>query len=308
MSLLMKSIDTMKASRDANPALSNADIVTHVNALNALFPDATHFTVASYQNNFGFYSISKINEWFDAIHAVGKKVFFRPALGSKMPDGTTNWSTSADLITICQASVHNFNWQNGDSWDVIPESNPLSATYTNVAGWNQWVRDMIAALDTEFAGIGKTVEHNLFSGTDQTAIFNSRIEAATLTAMGNKICIDFYPMDVGTTATKVANLIGELSTLHTNYPTADIYITETGYNNTTLANDSDQREVIRLLCNEIQKVSYIKGLNYWCASGNVAFDKTFIFQSQSLTLPRPAVAVLSEFYTKGICNGRLKII
>lgn len=316
MSLTFKSVDTMKTSRDANPALSNANIVAHCNALNRYFPDATHYTVASYQNNFSFYTIAKVNEWFDAVHATGKKVFFRPALTAQMPtyavDGATA-STMADYITIFKASVHNFNWVNGDCWDVWPESNPNAAIYGNVAGWNQFVRDTITALNSEFSGINKTVDCTFWSGTDQQAIFQTKLEAETVTATG-KVCIDFYPIDYigapgkGSTIQKVNNFVNQVATAHTNYPTADIYITEIGYNNTTLVGDEDQREVLRFLFNETSKISYIKGLNYWHVAGNTEYDKCLIFQDDSLTEPRAAAAVLGEYFTKGICNSRLKLI
>lgn len=307
MALTFKSIDTMKASRDANPALSNANIVAHVNALNTYVPDATHFTVASYQNNFSFYSISKINEWFDAVHAVGKKVFFRPALATFSPN------TVEGLTDVLVESVHNFNWQDGDAWDVIPESSDTSALYNtyyglgNPASWNAFVRDTVTTLNAEFASINKNVDCTFWSRTDQGVIFGTRVEQDTVTATG-KICIDFYPMDVGSLRAKIQSCIGQITRAHANYPTADIYVTEIGYNNTTLVGDEDQRNVLRHFFNELSNLSYVKGLNYWHASGDTAFDKCLLFQDDSLTLPRPALFTLGEFYSSDICNNRVKII
>lgn len=303
MALTFRSIDTMKASRDSN-SWTNAQKIEHINSIVQNVPNITHITVASYQNNFGYQSVAYIKEWFDAIHSAGKSVFFRPALATFSPN------TAAGLTSTCVSTASNFSscWEDGDAWDVVPESNPLSSLFTDVAGWNQWVRDTVDALDSAFTNLGKDVDHTFFSTTDQTAIFNSRIEADTLTKMGNKICIDFYPMDVGSLRAKIASFMGQIARAHTNYPTADIYVTETGYNNTTLVGDEDQRTLLRHFFNELSTIPYVKGLNYWHGYGNATFDKCLIYQSQSRTLPRPALYMLGEYYSNGQCGGRVQTI
>jgi hypothetical protein len=309
MALTMKSLDTMKISRDSG-SITNAQKIEHINAIVQLIPDITHIAIGCYGNNFGYQSVAYIKEWFDAIHNAGKKVLFRPALAG-------SFATPADLTTQKVQEVTDFAacWAStGDIWDVIPETNPLSALYTNVAGWNTFVRNTITALDTAFASLGKTVDHTYWSQTDQTFLFNSRVEASTLTAMGNNLCLDFYPMDYigspgkGSTVAKVNNCIAELGTAHANYPTANIYITEIGYNNTTAVTDEDQREVLRVFFNAVKDLSYIKGINYWVGYGDSQYDKTYTFQSTSRTLPRPAIQVISDFYTNGICSKRMNVI
>jgi hypothetical protein len=302
----LKSIDTMKASRDSN-SWTNADKIAHINAIVKWMPDCTHITCASYINNFGYQSVAYIKEWFDAIHAVGKHVLFRPAFAGGTSSVAVINATLLQGISDLAAC-----WATGDSWDVIPESSPTSSAFNQgsgaVAGWNQWVRDVIPLLQNTFMGMGLTVDCSIFSQTDQTFIFNSRVEADTLTAMGNKLCIDFYPMDIGSDWGKVLNLVNEIRSARANYPTANIWITETGYNNTTLVGDENQRLIIRDFVNEIRNVPYIKGLNYWHGYGNSQFDKCLTFQSLSVTQVRPSFYSLGEFFTKGACNSRQRII
>lgn len=302
MALILKSIDTMKASRDSN-SWTNAQKIEHINALNVHMPDATHFAIASYADNFGYQSVAYIKEWFDAVHAVGKKVLYRPAWGGL--SGTLEQRT--DHVQEALADLESC-WADGDAWDVVPESSPTLGGYGGVAGWNTWVRDTITALNADFLALDLDVDCTFWSLTDTHLRSNAHVEADTVTACGNKVCIDFYPMDAGWMRLKIQSIIGQLGTIHTNYPSADIYITETGYNNTTTVSDEDQRNVLRHFFNELSNLSYVKGLNYWHGYGNSAFDKCLIWQSQSRTLPRPATPILNEKYKNGNCTSRIKIL
>ncbi len=302
MPLILKSIDTMKITRDTN-AVTNEQKIEHINRIAELIPDLTHITVASYQNNYGYQSVAYIKEWFDAVHATGKKVFFRPAFAAAVTspaDFTQKIVNSAVALQSCFA--------NGDAWDVVPESYPQSSVFGGLAGWNQWIRDTIIALNAHFATIGKTVDCTFWSTTDQTAVFNARIEAATVTAMGNKICIDFYPMDLGSMRGKIQSFYSQIALARTNYPTADIYVTEIGYNNMLGATDEDQRNLLRHFYNELSNISYVKGVNYWHGYGNAAYDKCLLFESLSRTKPRPALYSLSEYFKRGHCSDRQRIL
>lgn len=302
MSLNFKSLDTMKLSRDKN-SVTNAQKIEHINANVSLVPDLTHITVDCYANNFGYQSVAYIKEWFDAIHAAGKPAFFRPAWANPALSSAgiyTQIMTAASNLITCFAD--------GDYWDVFPESNPTSGVWGSVAGWNTFVRNTSTDLRNYFASQGVSVNVDLWSVTDQNVIFNKRVEDATVLAQGNKVCIDFYPLDIGSLRVKIQNMMGQLNLMHLNYPTADIYITETGYNNLFAVTDTDQRVLIHHWLNELSNLSYVKGLNYWVGYGEAAFDRTYLFQSNSRTQPRPALYTLSEFYTKNTCNSRERII
>lgn len=312
MALTFRSIDTMKTSRDNN-STTNAAKIAHINAIIQAVPDLTHIAIGCYQNNFSYQSISYINEWFDAVHNAGKKVFFRPALTAQMPSYAVDGdlaTTVDDYIEIFKYSADQYNWSDGDAWDVIPESGTTSAMYNtkyglgNPASWNAGVREFISELQGKFTTLNKDVDVTFWSGTDQQAVFQTQLEQATVDVTG-KVCIDFYPMDIGSMRAKIASCISQLARAHTNYPTADIYITEIGYNNTTLVGDEDQRTLLRHFFNELSTIPYVKGLNYWHAAGDATYDKCHLFVSQSTTTPRPSLYMLGELYSKGRCSGRV---
>lgn len=298
----------MKISRDS-ATVTNVKKIEHVDAIVRLIPDITHITVDCYMDNFGWQSVAYIKEWFDAIHNAGKKVIFRPAIvidtvNSLPADLIPHFVSAAQDLATCWATT-------GDLWDVLPESAPTAPGFGGGAGWNQFVRDTITALNTEFASQGKTVDCTLWALANTSFIAAGGIEASTLTAMNNKICIDWYPMDwvgapgKGSTTARVNNLIKQLANLRTANPTADFYLMETGYNNTNSVTDEDQREVLRTLFNALADVPYVKGFNYYCGYGEWGI---ILFQSFSHLLPRPALAMLSEYYTKGQCSGRMAVI
>lgn len=302
MSLTFKSIDTMKASRDQNPVWSEAQIQEHINSLNNLIPGCTHMTICCYANNFGFHSVAHIKQWSDAIHATGKAVFWRLIIAN--PAGTLNGITT-QIMTYCEDLLTCF--ENGDWIDPYPESNPAN----NPTNWNAWAVDVYDQMQAYFTSESLTINTDLWSVTDTNVITNKHITDDTVLHLGNKVCIDFYPMDLGASpAVKVQSLIGQIQAMRVNYPTADIYITETGYNNLSSVTDADQYEVLSLLFRELEtKCPYVKGFNYWCSFNTTGGGGyTNIYQTNSRTLPRPAVAALRDYYDGSFVTGRKLIV
>ncbi len=297
--LVHKSISTMKLSRDTSN-LSSANKILHIDSLVNNIQGLTHIDICCFQNDRTYHSLAWIKDWFSLTHARNLKVLFRPGLGSG------GWSNAAQLTQLCVNTVNELAdvWQDGDLCDIIPESNPMGGPYNtyyglgNPASWNQFVRDTTAALKSAFQTMGKDVQI-LWSQTDQTFVFNLRVEAATLAAMDNILCLDYYPMDAGTDEEAVNNFIAQLGRVKSQYPAATIYITETGYNNQILVSEQQQRNRLALLYSRLSTISYVELLNYWCAYGNEGspvFDKTNIFKSNSLTQPKLAVAELEKLY------------
>lgn len=306
MALTFRCIDTMKASRDSG-SWTNAMKIEHINSLVQHNPDLTHIALAMYPDNPGYHSAQYVKEWFDAVHDTGKAVFFRPALTGATTTGDAaqkilNWQALAESLEDC--------WADGDAWDVWPEFGVEAIG--NQAQWNAWIRDVIAALDTTFDNMNLDVDHTFFSMIDQRWIFGNQVEAATITAMG-KLCIDFYPMDwigapgKGTTIAKVNNFIGQIRAGSVKYPGVPIYVTETGYNTTNAITDQDQRDVVRLLMNELVNVPEVVGFNYWVGYGQ-SFDPVRLYTTSSRTVPRPAYYSLAEKFTDGVCGNRVSII
>lgn len=299
MALTFRCVDEMKATRDSG-SWSNADKVSYINRLVELIPDLTHIAVASYPDNPGYHSVAYVKEWFDIIHDAGKKVFFRPAL-----TGATTSGTNEEKIAQFQTIVTTLStcWAvSGDAWDVWPEVG--SSAFGGLAAHNQWIQDVIPALQSSFAGIGKDVDCTFFSMTDGYWVFNQWIDAATVAAMGNKLCVDFYPMDYigspgqGTTDQKTNNFIGQLENGHENYPDADIYITETGYNATSTVTDADQLDVLTSLFNKIKLLDYVKGFSYWVGYGR-SYDTTRLFATDSITTPRLGLQAVEDYFAWG---------
>lgn len=311
MSLTIKSIDTMKASRDSN-SWTNQQKIDHCNAIVQYCPDVTHIGVDCYTNNTAYQSYAYVKEWADAVHATGKKVWWRPAF-----IGTDAGSTLEEIYTaIMEGPSANPDWfATGDIFELQPETNPyigeLTGNAQSIADWNAWLREKSTAAEAVFAGMGKTVDCKIVSITDGYAKQGTNLlESATVTHMNNRVCYDSYPMDGLTTPTKaVQNLYKDLSIIHAAFPSADIILSEIGHNNLRAVSDESQREVLRMAFNLLSTLSYVKGLNYWVGYNTSGGEgSTQLFQTGSRTAPRPALKTLGEYFKKGACTGRMDVI
>lgn len=311
MALTIKSLDCMKASRDS-ASWTNQQKIDHCNAIVQYCPDITHIGIACFTNNTGYQSYAYVQEWADAVHNTGKKIWWRHAFSGETE--ATTLEEQYDLIM--EGPSVNPNWfATGDIFELQPETHPyigvLNGTAQDIADWNTWLREKSTAAEAVFAGMGKTVDCKIVSVTDGYAKQGTAIiEQATVTHMNNRICYDSYPMDGVTSPTKaVQNLFNDIKIIHAAYPTADIILSEIGHNNLRAVSDDSQREVLRMAFNMLSGLSYIKGINYWVGyntSGGGGF--TQLFQTNSRTVPRPALKTLGEYFTKGACTGRMEVI
>lgn len=307
--MLYKSIDTMKASRDSN-AWTNQQKIDHCNAIVANVPDITHITMDCYYNKPGYQSVAYVTEWCDAIHQTGKKIWFR---GVSHASEIKETISAAEAITIVVSEVHNHpDWfQDGDIFEYWPESGPYGFTDgwdNDGTAWSQWHSDMISALNTEFSTMGKSVITSIQSIVSSYWT-QGDVKQSALTAFNNKISIDWYPLDSIDPYKAARGMLVTLNKLHTSYPTADIIISEIGCANTINLTDTQQREVLRFALNTLSLLPYVKGINYWAgylASGGGGHTNLFVLNSR--TEPRPAVNILSEFYTNNICKKRMKVL
>ncbi len=103
-----------------------------------------------------------------------------------------------------------------------------------------------------------------------------------------------------------ANVLADIASIRAVYPSANIVLSETGYDSGTLRPDDDQRQMLRQVFNELSTLPYVIGLNYW--TGYTYYNPTALYVVNSLTKPRPAAAVVNDFFRRGDCKNRLSVI
>ncbi len=299
MNLLYKGLGTMKISRDSG-SISNANKIIHSNALESVFPSATHDTLDFYYENRAYHSLAYIQEWIDAVRATGKNVWFR---------GVPNWTglTAAQSITnISDLIGDNPTWfEDGDIFEFAPESHPYMFSdppdnwNNSTQLWSQWIADMIASCDVAFANIGKPNVITTIQSVTSSYATQGDLKAVAITAMNNQISIDYYPLDHSSLDPEVGvtNLMNKLNVLHTNYPNVKIIISEIGATNAVSSTDEQQTILLDAAFEKIKTLDYVIGLNYWVIYNHSGGGgHTNLFETGSLDTPRPAAASLELFY------------
>lgn len=309
MALTYKSLDTMKASRDSN-SWTNQQKKDHCNAIAQFCPDITHISMDCFYDLPVYHSATYVQEWCDAIHDTGKKIWFR---GVPAWDGLT---AAQSITNISDLISDNTLWfENGDIFEYCPESHPYMFSdppdnwNNSTVVWSQWHADMIAGADAAFSGISKSGVITTIQSIVSSYWTQGDVKASALTAFDNQISIDYYPLDLLDPVKAVKSMMNTLNTLHGTYPTADIIISEIGVMNTKNPTDTQQREILRAALNELSTLDYITGVSYWVSyntSGGGGY--TQLFQTNSRTVPRPALKTLSEFFTTGTCHKRMDVI
>lgn len=314
MSLQFKSIDTMKLSRD-NTSLSASKIQELVNQYAGL--GLTHLTVDCYLNG-TFQDDTDIENWVTAVRNLGLKVWWRPGYDNF---GTTPYTPTSLKNTILAFPTRRPDlFRNGDIFDMCPEQSPfmndgaggfifgINDVQTLVDAWNPWVQDVKTSLDTLFASNNLS---GVITGITSITDFNAKnyVTAATYAVFGYAT-MDDYPTDNVKDPVKAAkNVVNSLIALY-NQAGVPVVVGEYGYHR---PNDSDktlQREVLRKVWNEISKLSWVVGYNYWCGHGGAGFGdfSNLLEQSNGGWRPRPALKTIGEFYTNGKCTKRMDVI
>jgi hypothetical protein len=189
MALSIKSIDTMKGTRDKNNH-TNQQKVDHCQALVRHIPDLTHITYSGYSNNFSYQSVAYIQEWVNAIRATGKKIWWRCAFINADQDSTLEEIYEA---IIEGPEAHPEWFATGDIFELQPETNPsigvLTGDAQSITDWNTWLREKTTAAEAMFALMGYDIDCKIVSITDGYAK-SGVLEAETVTHLENRVCYD----------------------------------------------------------------------------------------------------------------------
>jgi len=304
------SVDTMKLSRDtAQYPLSQSEIDQVVDQIASLDPD--YITVDT-DWEFPTY----MQEWIQAIRAVGKHVWFRT-----QPNEWSDSFGSTGIMTPSQfesdeyafITAHPSFFEAGDIFDPLAEpENGLYWAATYGANWewqgepdaatnafNQFILQTTAVANQALAadGIGGVLTNvrSVDSGTAENPL---ALYPSTVAALG-RITIDAYPEGTSTDPSVCAAAwLSVLATVHAARPGIPIIIGEMGYSNYEAVTDATQQAVLGAEFASMESVPYLDGVNYWVGPGSVgAGGYTYILEEVGDTWsPRPAAATLAAFF------------
>lgn len=285
---VFQSVDVMKYSKDVVCNYpSDAFIASEV--AKAVELGVTHVAISTpYDNPTCGSALVLTQKWVTAIRAAGLHVWHRHLPNAfeatygvskhRSPDGTRHLKTIADWYTANSDLV-----QNGDVVTPIPEpqNGGISGItycadslcqFSNAADFNEWLRT--AQLTTKLAikASGKTIATTLgdnngvfvglygFDGyitwcdNNPDCVGQSKIEAATVTAMDNIIAIDHYPASNATMA-------GDLDEMRAVFPNANVVIGEFG--TITQSTEATRQTAAEEAFSAFAARSWVKGVNYW---------------------------------------------
>jgi hypothetical protein len=311
MALQFKCIDTMKLSRD-NSSLSASQIQDRVNQYAGL--GLTHLTVDCFLNG-SFHDDTDRENWVTAVRNIGLKVWWRPGYD---PLAATPETLKTLLMAFPTRRPDLF--QNGDIFDMLPEQSPFMSdgeggfifgpedVPTLVAAWNPWVRDVKTSLDTLFASNNLS---GVITGITSITDFNAKnyVTPATYAVFGYA-CMDDYPTDNIKDPIRAArNVVNSLIALH-DHAGVDVVVGEYGHHRSDNADQSLQREILRNVWNEVSRLPWVVGYNYWCGHGGAGFgDFCNLLESvNSVWVPRAALKTIGDYYTKGAPTSRMEVI
>jgi hypothetical protein len=304
------SVDTMKVSRDTeNHPLSNQEIVSIVNALVKL-----HVNYITVDTNWDY--ASYMQQWVNAIRAVGVHVWFRSAPNQwEDLNGTTGIMTPAQYEASEQQFIitHPTFFRSGDILDSSPEpeNGPYwISTYGNAWSWqpaapnvatkafNAFLR---ATTDVANAALQSKGIYGVITTVRSLNSFfllhPSVLEQATVNKF-QYLTVDSYPEGSTTNPTTATNArISELKAIE-NLWHLPIVIGEMGYSNEVPVSDTVQQNVLSAEFNALAGLPYVAGLNYWVGPGsNTAGGYTYIFREvNGAWLARPAAYSLAAFF------------
>jgi hypothetical protein len=307
----------MKESRDreVNGTLSASEIDQLV-ALCAA-QNVTHITVDTHWEYSGV-----MQQWITSIRAHGKRVYFRGRPNQWENDnGTTGIMSPAGYNLAIQSLITNNPsfFQSGDIFDPCSEpetglywtnryGNPINwnSNPTATADYNSFLLSSTAAANAALGQIG-------VSGVDTTIhsmngwMADNVLSQASLTALGNRVCIDTYPE--GTSTDPVACAIlrsNDLQAAHSKWPAAVVLVGEMGYANSMNVSDTAQSNVLAAELTTMQGLPYLGGVNYWVGPGSTtAGGYTYVMQkTNGVWLPRPACLALSNYFGQVLVPGR----
>lgn len=307
------SIDTMKASRDAERYPLSRQEITSIVDLSASL-NANYITIDTHWDYPAY-----IQEWIDATRATGRHVWFRSHPNQWENDnGTTGIMTPAQYEATERAFIlaHPSFFQPGDIFDACSEPEEghyWKATYgskwtshaPNIATreYNAFLRDTSDVAAAAFRQLGISgVITTVRSTNSFFATHPNVLEQATVNKFGY-VTVDSYPEGYTTDPTTAAHArLNELQTIE-NIRHVPIVISELGYSNQVNVDDATQQAVLKAELAALAPLPYLVGVNYWVGAGtDTSGGYTHIFiKTHGGWLLRPAAHVLAAFY-----QGRLR--
>jgi hypothetical protein len=307
------SIDTMKASRDAERRPLSRQEVTSIVDLSASL-DANYITVDTHWD-YPAYML----KWIDAIRATGRHIWFRSHPNQwENNNGATGIMTPAQYEASERAFIlaHASFFRPGDIFDACSEPEEghyWEATYgsgwtshapnTATREYNAFLRDTSDVADVAFRQLGISgVITTVRSTNSFFATHPNVLEQATVSKFGY-VTVDSYPEE-GTTDPAIAAhaRLSELQAIE-NIRLLPIVIGELGYSNQVNVDDTTQQAVLKAELAALAPLPYLVGVNYWVGAGtDTSGGYTHIFiKIHGGWLLRPAAYVLAAFY-----QGRLR--
>ena len=302
------SVDTMKDSMDTSAPhnqISDAAIASDVNL--AATMNLTHITVDTFMD-YPDYML----RWINAVRATGKHVWFRVHFNAwEGNNGAAASMTPSQYIAAEDTFIraHPTFFQPGDIADFNPEpeNSPYwEKTYGN--GWgsinapnaatDEFNRFQVAVTDTADTALEAVGIHGVITTIRSTnawwPLHPKSYYPSTVARMGN-VAIDTYPDSGITDPTQAAQArVNEMQQVW-NTVQVPIIVAEMGYDIHHPVDDQTQANVIMAELSAMDKLPYLKGINYWVGAGVSDPSRLFAGTRGNWQL-RPAGIVLSNFY------------
>lgn len=306
------SVDTMKESRD--PASYNGRSQEEINQEVQLIAslNVTHITVDTHYEYTDY-----MRKWVTAIRQTGKKIWFRPAFNQwENNNGTTGIMTpttylqkldqfirqnpdlfeEGDILDACPEPENGKYWKAtfGDNWTYQPKA-PNNATDE----FNEFIIGLANTSDTALSAVGIS---GVITGIHSTNAWigktTSVLYPSTVAKFG-VLAIDGYPESTSTDPVVAAQRrLAEIDEVY-QARKIPIILSEYGYSNAMPVTDEVQRLVIKKSLEEIGKLKYITGLNYWVGPGSdTAGGYTYILRKIAGSWQkRPAANELASYFS-----------
>jgi len=302
------SIDTMKASRDAERHPLSRQEITSIVDLSASL-NANYITVDTHWDYPAY-----MRKWIDAVRATGRHVWFRAHPNQwENNNGATGIMTPAQYEASERAFIlsHASFFRSGDIFDACSE--PEEGHYWEAmygSGWtshapntatrqyNAFLRDTSDVADAAFHQLGLSgVITTVRSTNSFFATHPNVLEQATVSKFGY-VTVDSYPERYTTDPAIAARArLSELRTIE-NIRHLPIVVGELGYSNRVNVDDTTQQAVLKAELTALAPLPYLIGVNYWVGAGtDTSGGYTHILiKTHGVWLLRPAAHALAAFY------------
>ncbi len=306
------SIDTMKASRDAERRPLSRQEVTSIVDLSASL-NVNYITVDTHWDYPAY-----MQQWINASRATGRHVWFR-----SHPNQWENNNSASGIMTPVQYEAserafilaHPSFFRPGDVFDACSEPEEghyWKATYgsgwtshapnTATREYNAFLRDTSDVADEAYHQLGI---YGVITAVRSTNSFFAThpyvLEQATVSKFGY-VTVDSYPEGYTTDPAIAAHArLSQLQTIE-DIRHLPIIMGELGYSNKVNVDDTTQQAVLKAELAALAPLPYLVGVNYWIGAGtDTSGGYTHIFiKTHGIWLLRPAAHTLASFYESRI--------